>query len=145
MQLLCGDTPPTSTRQAERPAPDECDITFDSGDVTLDPDGGRGDVTGEITLDDDDCPGSDDGDDVDDMFVIDRRGSNAGRSPALAYQPLAPSLTSTPVKPPDPGLEEPGFTSREPVTPNQPDAPGSAPAKKFKRRNQAIYGAESED
>ena len=131
--MLCGDSAPAVAGPMLPPPadPSQADITLDC-DLTLDPDGPGADP-GEIALDDDD---DDDGED--DMFVIDRKGTSTPRSTPADFIGLNPALDS-PLKP----LSFPAIAEKSPAPPAR-DSPAITPAKKFKRRNQAIYGADAD-
>ena len=135
--MLCGDSPPVVAGPMLPPPadPTQADITLDC-DVTLDPDGPAADPA-EIGIDDDD-------DGEDDMFVIDRKGTSTPRSTPASFLSLNPALDS-PLKP----LSFPSIADKSPApaakdSPAVKDSPAATPAKKFKRRNQAIYGADAD-
>ena len=136
--MLCGDCPAPlcGPMPAPFPAdPSQADITLDC-DITLDPDGGTNPA--EISLND----AEDDDDDVgeDDMFVIDRKGTSTPRAVPAPVLSLSPSLAL-----PAAALSFPSITEKSPAPSEKVGAsPAVTPAKKFKRRNQAIYGAEAD-
>ncbi|XP_043239528.1 lariat debranching enzyme A-like [Amphibalanus amphitrite] len=149
MEMLCGSAPPPVAGPMPPPPADpaQADITLD-GDLTLDPDGPAADPA-EIGIDDDDVG-------EDDMFVIDRKGTSTPRAPPadflslnpargrpavpISFPEIAGKVTATPAKDsPDlmPAKDSPDLTPAK-------DSPAVTPAKKFKRRNQAIYGADAD-